>query len=752
MSTNKDQDNLGVLQVQEWLNDTYGSNSNFVPVDIDGIAGNSTCKALVRAMQIELGVSPVDGVWGDDTSSAFTPLSVNSNSSNASIQRQIYILQGGFYCKGIEPGGFDGTFGESTEEAVRTLESQAGLSSTTGIASAMLMKALLTTDAYTLLDEGDSNVRTIQQSLNNQYNSYIGLIPCDGLFSRVTSKAMVTALQVEQKKEYPTVVVDGIWGPNTQNRCPTLRRYGTVTNKQYVYLLQYALYVNGFDPNGFDGAFGAGAQTAVTNFQAFVGLTADGIVGKQTWASLMVSYGDPDRSCTAGDCMHPLTEETAALLVEAGRTSIGRYLVGGENKKLTIEELQIIKNAGLKVFPIFQRNARDASEFTYSQGWKDAADAFTEYKNLRFPSNGTVYFAVDYDVLTTDITTHILPYFRGIRAQLNMLNDSDDNTFNAGVYGPRYVCTRLYEEGLTTASFVSDMSSGFSCNIGYPLPQNWAFDQIKNTTISNTVCSMEIDNVIASSRETSVAVDPGSYYQSAEYDVVSNVNNALGLRFVLVKYQFNYTYDQEICVCKTDNIEVYYKLSLTSGFEAGDDANVTNVYSIVNGAFSDPTIDFDYGNISTKLPLVSVTNFPSIALAVKAGNMKVSLGMGQLSNGKPATVITESVTATPTEDNGLSNNIIVSVKILIDNDSNGLSKSVQSAVGMSDIQTQLYEQILDKAAQLAFYAYLTTETLILLVKIFEAVIEFFWGIIPSYSFDTTLDELNDLLDNQVGMP
>lgn len=55
METNtNNSDNPAVVQVQEWLNSTYGSNPNFVTVDTDGIAGNSTCKALVRAIQIEL--------------------------------------------------------------------------------------------------------------------------------------------------------------------------------------------------------------------------------------------------------------------------------------------------------------------------------------------------------------------------------------------------------------------------------------------------------------------------------------------------------------------------------------------------------------------------------------------------------------------------------------------------------------------------------------------------------------------------
>ncbi|WP_201781742.1 peptidoglycan-binding domain-containing protein, partial [Clostridium tyrobutyricum] len=77
-------------------------------------------------------------------------------------------------------------------------------------------------------------------------------------------------------------------------------------------LLQYSLYCNGYNPNGFDGLYGNGLKTAIINFQQFVGLTADGYAGSQTWASLLVSTGDPNRKGTACDCSTTITAEKAA--------------------------------------------------------------------------------------------------------------------------------------------------------------------------------------------------------------------------------------------------------------------------------------------------------------------------------------------------------------------------------------------------------------------------------------------------------
>ncbi len=64
---------------------------------------------------------------------------------------------------------------------------------------------------------------------------------------------------------------------------PTLRR-GSVSN--YVLIAQDDLNTLGYRTNGLDGIFGAGTQNAVISYQRSRGLTADGIVGCNTWRSL----------------------------------------------------------------------------------------------------------------------------------------------------------------------------------------------------------------------------------------------------------------------------------------------------------------------------------------------------------------------------------------------------------------------------------------------------------------------------------
>lgn len=64
---------------------------------------------------------------------------------------------------------------------------------------------------------------------------------------------------------------------------PTLRR-GSLSN--YVLIAQDDLNTLGFRTGGLDGIFGVATQNAVMSYQRSKGLTADGIIGCDTWRSL----------------------------------------------------------------------------------------------------------------------------------------------------------------------------------------------------------------------------------------------------------------------------------------------------------------------------------------------------------------------------------------------------------------------------------------------------------------------------------
>lgn len=95
----------------------------------------------------------------------------------------------------------------------------------------------------------------------------------------------VRRLQEECNKQgFSNQSVDGIAGPNTLKGCPMLRKgaQGNITK-----LLQEKLIKLGYNTNGVDGIFGSGTYSAVREFQKTRGLSADGIVGQNTWRKLL---------------------------------------------------------------------------------------------------------------------------------------------------------------------------------------------------------------------------------------------------------------------------------------------------------------------------------------------------------------------------------------------------------------------------------------------------------------------------------
>lgn len=79
---------------------------------------------------------------------------------------------------------------------------------------------------------------------------------------------------------------------------PLIKR-GSLSN--YVLIAQDDLNTLGFRKGGLDGIFGSATQEAVKNYQRKVGLTADGIVGCNTWSSLQEDVVGTGKTSTTID-------------------------------------------------------------------------------------------------------------------------------------------------------------------------------------------------------------------------------------------------------------------------------------------------------------------------------------------------------------------------------------------------------------------------------------------------------------------
>lgn len=514
-----------VYLTQKWLNQEYGDVPGFGSVTENGKTGWNTIYGLTRALQHELGITSLADNFGSQTQAKYKE---NILSRQDGVKNNMYaILQGALWCKGYSPGynfdynpitesvTVDAVFDEKVEKAVIEMKTDAGLINPDGVVTVNTMKALLSMDAFKLLSSygGKEVVREMQQKFNREFEEYIGLMPCDGVYGRSTNKATIYVLQAIEGM--PVSVATGTFGSKTQASCPNIpynRTSSAVKNysgsyysdsqiSDFIELLQFGMYVNGVGDGTINGVFDTETQQNVTEFQKKFALPVTGKVDLTTWLSLFVSYGDKSRSALACDCATKLTAAKAKTLYDNGYRYVGRYLTkvpGGLDKDITVEEAQIILDAGLNFFPIYQTVGTKKEYFTAEQGTSDANAAIEAARKLGVPNGTIIYFAVDFDALDVDITNNVLPYFSKVHETM------EKSIYKTGVYGVRNVCTRVSDKGYACSSFVSNLSSGFSGNLGFPMPENWAFDQFATVTVGEGTSSISIDKDGFSGRDTGV--------------------------------------------------------------------------------------------------------------------------------------------------------------------------------------------------------------------------------------------------------
>lgn len=531
-----------VYLTQRWLNQEYGDVAGFGTVTENGKTGWNVVYGLLRALQHELGITSLANSFGPTTTNLYSQNLLSRQ--DGVTDRKYAILQGALWCKGYCPGYnlyetedgtvvFEGVFDADVEEAVIELKTDAGFINPNGVVTVNVMKALMSMDTFKLLSSygGTAEVRAMQQKLNRKYEAYTGLTPCDGVYGRNTNKALVYALQAEELM--PISVANGNFGNTTKLCCPQIpyvknstsaRTYpGTSSGSYYTAsqisaiteLLQFSLLVNGFGDGVIDGVFDSGTQQDIRNFQKEMAIPVTGKADISTWMSLFISRGDTSRSALAADCATILTEAKAKTLYDNGYRYVGRYLTGtyngGISKAITREEAQIIFDAGLRFFPIYQTSANYLEYFTPQQGATDAQKATDAATALGLPKNTIIYFAVDFDCLDYQITDNVIPYFKRVHEEMA------DSGYRVGIYGTRNACTRVSNLGYACSSFVGDMSTGFSGNLGFGMPDNWAFDQFATITIGSGDGQIEIDKDGYSGRDPAV-----SKLNPITYNITSN--------------------------------------------------------------------------------------------------------------------------------------------------------------------------------------------------------------------------------------
>lgn len=85
--------------------------------------------------------------------------------------------------------------------------------------------------------------------------------------------------------------------------------------------------------------------------------------------------------------------------------------------------------------------------------------------------------------------------------------ESYDNKYGIGVQGSRNICQKVCSLTKAESSFVADMSTGYSGNLGYSMPNNWAFEQFHEYSILGSGFSFAVDKDMASGRYKGISAD-----------------------------------------------------------------------------------------------------------------------------------------------------------------------------------------------------------------------------------------------------
>ncbi len=124
------------------------------------------------------------------------------------------------------------------------------------------------------------------------------------------------------------------------------------------------------------------------------------------------------------DCATVINQYTANLFAK-DHSHVGRYLVPRGWKRLTLPEVQIITNAGIKIISVFETYADRPKGGTLA-GVADGQSALQCALDVKQTLGTAIYFAVDYDASPSDMPV-IRDYLKAAKSQIK--------GYSIGVYG-----------------------------------------------------------------------------------------------------------------------------------------------------------------------------------------------------------------------------------------------------------------------------------------------------------------------------
>jgi hypothetical protein len=168
------------------------------------------------------------------------------------------------------------------------------------------------------------------------------------------------------------------------------------------------------------------------------------------------------------------TTASLSALRADGIATIIRYLdpIGPANPKcIKATEARAIAAAGLRLGLVSEGWGDFAhGGISAGAGQRDGAWCARYAPSVGTPRSACVFFAVDTDAGTAQITKFVIPYFQAVRAAFA------GSGYRVGVYGSGAVCGAVMADGLADLSWLS-CSTGWSGSKEYLASNRWALRQ-----------------------------------------------------------------------------------------------------------------------------------------------------------------------------------------------------------------------------------------------------------------------------------
>jgi len=130
-------------------------------------------------------------------------------------------------------------------------------------------------------------------------------------------------------------------------------------------------------------------------------------------------------------------------------------------KCLTLAEAQAIAAQGLLSAVVFQQRQNQVGDFSNVKGLAAGRRAYQLAQNtISQPPGSGIYFSVDFDATSTEITGAVIPYFEGVQQAFDEESGGAPQ-YRVGAYGSGLVCGNLTLRGLISLTWLA-MSRGFA--------------------------------------------------------------------------------------------------------------------------------------------------------------------------------------------------------------------------------------------------------------------------------------------------